>query len=365
MLDPLLPMMAGEFSVAVGAMSPIIAGFALAYAAGQVVIGPVGDRFGKLRVLTLSLFLFAAAIAACAVAGDLPALTLARAAAGGAAAAIFPLGLAWVADNVPFATRQAMIGRLLTGMVLSQLFAGPVSGIIGDAFGWRASFATLSVLALAVGVLLAWRVGGLPAPPPRAGGLGLSNYLLLARRPAARLLLTATFIDGFCLFGGAFPFIAAFLIEDFGLSAAAAGLLIAGFGLGSLLYTRSAGWMLARIGEGGMFAAGGGVVGLGLLLMALAPGWWAVALLQPVMGLAFFTLHGTLQARATEALPEARATAVSAFALCLFLGQSIGSLAFGVLIHAAGYRAAFAVAGVVVVGLGLWARAVLVRRVGA
>ncbi|WP_431283482.1 MFS transporter [Humitalea sp. 24SJ18S-53] len=365
MLDPLLPMMAGEFLVAVGAMSPVIAAFALAYAGGQLVIGPVGDRFGKLRMLALSLFLFGGAVIACALASDLSRLVIARVAAGATAGAIFPLALAWVADNVPFAARQAMIGRLLTGMVLSQLIAGPMSGILGENFGWRASFGSLAVLSLVMGAALAWGIRRLPAAGVGSGGMGLSNYLLLARRPAARRLLGTTFIDGLCLFGGAFPFLASFMIEEFGLGASGAGMAVAGFGLGSLVYTRLAGRLLGRLGEGGMFVAGGGAVGAALCVVAAAPSWWVVAAMQPVLGLAFFMLHGTLQARATEALPEARATAVSAFALSLFLGQSVGSLIFGVVIHEGGYRAAFAAAGVMVILLGFWARWALVRPVGA
>jgi predicted MFS family arabinose efflux permease len=75
-----------------------------------------------------------------------------------------------------------------------------------------------------------------------------------------------------------------------------------------------------------------------------------------MLGLAFYMFHGVLQVRATEALPEARGTAVGAFALALFLGQGAGSLVFGLGLAAVGYRGAFAVAGAGVLALALWAR---------
>ena len=72
------------------------------------------------------------------------------------------------------------------------------------------------------------------------------------------------------------------------------------------------------------------------------------------MGMAFYMFHGVLQARATEALPESRATAVSAFAMALFLGQSVGALGFGAVLHAAGYGAVFAGAAAVTAALATW-----------
>ena len=75
---------------------------------------------------------------------------------------------------------------------------------------------------------------------------------------------------------------------------------------------------------------------------------------QLVIGMGFYLLHGVLQARATEMLPHARATAVASFALMLFLGQSIGALTMGGLIARFGYQGAFLCDAVAVVVLGVW-----------
>ena len=68
----------------------------------------------------------------------------------------------------------------------------------------------------------------------------------------------------------------------------------------------------------------------------------------------FYMFHGVLQARATEVMPEARGTAVAAFALALFLGQTAGSLGFGTMLALANYRTAFAAIAVGVLVLALW-----------
>lgn len=357
LMDPLLPLLAADFGVVVAAVAPVVAGFMLAYGAGQLVTGPLGDRFGKVRVATWALLLYGLGLAASTLAWDLASMTVLRTATGLVAGAVIPLAIAWVGDAVPYEDRQATIGRFLTGMVMAQLLVGPLSGVVAQFFGWRASFLVLAVLALVVGGLLARRLGAatmLGGAVGQARGFGFAQYLRLLRAPAGRRLMAAAAIDGAALFGGAFPFTGAYLIERFGLSPAEAGLVVGGFGLGASIYTRAAKRLIARLGEQGMVAVGAAAIAASLAGMAVAPGWWVVAVLQVPMGMAFYMFHGVLQARATEALPEARATAVSAFAMALFLGQSLGALAFGAVLHAAGYGAVFAGAAVVVAGLGAW-----------
>jgi predicted MFS family arabinose efflux permease len=355
LMDPLLPLLAADFGVGVAAVAPVVAGFTLAYGAGQLVTGPLGDRFGKLRVASIALLLYGLGLAASTLAWDLPSMVVLRTGTGLVAGAVIPLAMAWIGDAVPYADRQATIGRFLTGMVMAQLLAGPLSGIVAELAGWRASFLMLAALALGVGVLLVRRVGAAgEAPRGTARGLGLSQYLVLLRAPAGRRLMAAAAADGAVLFGGAFPFIGAYLIEAFGLSPGQAGLCVAGFGIGAFAYTRLAKRMVARLGEAGLLGAGGAMLALALAGTAAAPAWWAVAALQVPMGMAFYMFHGVLQARATEALPEARGTAVSAFAMALFIGQSVGALAFGAVLHAAGYGAVFGGAAVLAALLAAW-----------
>jgi predicted MFS family arabinose efflux permease len=360
LLDPLLPLVAGSLHVTVAAASALIASFMLPYGLGQAVLGPLGDRLGKLRVVCVAVTLYGVFVAACAAASGLTALVLLRAASGLFAGAVIPLMMAYLGDVVPYADRQATLGRFLTGMVMAQMLTGPVSGLIGERAGWRMSFVTLGLFSIGVGVALTARFGrriwqasetpGLAAVP------GLTAYLSLLKRPVGQWLLISAFFDGLCLFGGAFPYVGAFLIEEFGLNAATTGLLVAGFGVGSFVYTRFARPLVRRFGEGGLLLVGGIGVSAGLAGLAFAPNWPAAAAIQVAMGLTFYMFHGVLQARATEVLPEARGAAVSAFALALFLGQGVGALAFGAMLGAGSYRLGFMVAGLVMLVGTLWCR---------
>ncbi len=359
LLDPLLPLLARDFGVTVAAMAGVVASFVLGYGAVQLGAGPLGDRFGKARVACAALLLYGACLLLSALAAGLPALVALRAASGFFAGAVIPLLMAELGDAVPYAERQAVIGRFATGMVMAQLLAGPAAGALAELADWRLPFLLLGLFSLAVGGVLARRLatrgGGPGADGPRARGGGF-GYVALLRSPAGRRLLGVAFLNGFFLFGGAFPFVGAFLVEEFGRNAAEAGAAVAGFGLGAFAYTRSARQLVRWLGERRLLLAGGVGLSLGLGGLALASAWTQVAAIQVLLGLAFYMFHGVLQVRATEALPEARGTAVGAFALALFLGQGVGSLVFGLGLSTVGYRGAFAVAGAGVLALAAWAR---------
>jgi predicted MFS family arabinose efflux permease len=363
-LDPLLPMLAAEFGVGLDSVAVLIGGFALAYGLGQLASGPLGDRIGKLRVITASLALYALTLWGAAAASGLSTLLALRVAAGLASAATIPLMMAHIADAVPYAQRQGVLGRFLTGMVMAQLLSGPASGILAEAFGWRASFAALALVTSLVALLFAVRLRGAPAASG-AGAPGLMGFARILSRPAGRRLMGAAFLDGMLLFGGVFPFVASLLIGRFGFSAAEAGLATAVFGLGSLVYTRSAALLVPRLGEARMVAAGGMGLALCFAALALAPAWWVAVAAHGLAGLLFFMLHGVLQARATEALPEARGTAVAAFAMSLFLGQSVGAPLFGAVIGGFGFTPAFMAGAGGVALLALWIRAAVILPRGA
>lgn len=355
MLDPVLHLIATDFASTVARASGLIAAFSLPYGMMQVVYGPLGDRFGKLPMLTVALFLFALTSAACAAAASLPMLEVLRGLSGATAAGIIPVCLAYIGDHTPYEARQTTIAQFLTGIVLAQVLAAPLGGVIGEFVGWRLLFLLNGLGAGLVAILLRRASRQAPVAATATARLSLAVYGQVLRRPAGRFIATAAMIDGATLFGTT-PFLGAHLHESFGLSYAAAGGVLALVGVGSFTYTRLAPRLVARLGEGGLVGAGGAAVTLGYLLIGLVPHWGLAALVIAALGLAFFMLHGTLQTRATEAAPDARTTAVALFAAMLFLGQAVGALAIGALIGWAGYAAGFSAAACGVGGLTLWLR---------
>ena len=358
-MDPLLAVIAADFRIGVPTASVVIAAFTLPYGLNQLVLGPFGDRFGKLRVMLVALGGFVLFTGLCATAGNLPTLVLFRALAGAMSAGLIPAAMAYIGDAVPYALRQVTISRYMTGNVMGLTLAGPIGGVLGEYVGWRGVFLVLAAAGAAVSVALGYRLRALPDPRRDGRLFNAANYLTLAQRPAARFLLLATAFEG-AVTMGAFPFLAPFLHAGFGLSYASVGLVLSCFGVGAFLYTRLTPPLLPLLGEPGLILAGGVMVTLCLVLAAVLRSWPGFIAVETGLGLGFYLLHGVLQARATELLPQARSTSMASFAFMLFLGQSVGALALAAWIAVAGYRAALLVDAALVmavaVALHVWAR---------
>ena len=359
-VDPLLHAIATDFSVSVPDLWIVIAAFTLPYGLNQLVLGPVGDRFGKLRVMLGALVGYALFTGACALASDLAGLAVLRACAGAASAGLIPVGMAYIGDAVPYEQRQVTLSKFLTGIVLAQTLAGPVGGVFGQYVGWRGVFLVLATLAVLVAAAFALRIRGLPDCRSPGRMFKPENYVRMARHRTGRLVLLAATLDG-ALFVGCFPYLAPYLHEHFGLGYAQVGLILACFGLGAWSYTSLARRLLARLGEGGLVLAGGLLMAAALATAVASGRWWLFIPVELALGLGFFMLHSVLQAQATEMLPQARATAVATFACLLFLGQSVGALLVGAAIARFGYSTAFLLDSGCIVVLAVWLARVLRR----
>ncbi len=355
-VNPLLHVIATEFGADVGSTGIIVTAYTLPYGLFQLVYGPLGDRLGKLRVMSFAMALFAVGTAACALAPSLSLLILLRFLTGVAAAALIPLSLGTIGDSFPYAQRQAAIGRFLGAIALGAILSTSMGGIVADVLTWRAIFLVFGLVSIGVWFAL-WHASrgrvrqGRPDAPLGLRAFGAYRDLLL--RPASRLVIVAVCLEGIFFFG-AFAYLGAFLRDEFGLLYVLIGILLSGFGIGNLIYSRSAGWLVHRFGEEGLILLGGGVDCLCYLAFALLRAWVALIPVIVALGAGYYLLHSTLQTKATELAPGARGTAVSLFAFGLFLGQGIGAALFGAVVDGPGYRPAFALAAVALLLLALW-----------
>ncbi|WP_312261848.1 MFS transporter [Limnohabitans sp.] len=354
--DPMLVVLGQEFQVTTGEASRVVSSFAVAYGVLQLFYGPLGDRFGKLRVIALAVLACAVFSAITSMASDLTLLVVMRGFMGAAAAGIIPLSMAWIGDQVAYDRRQETLAKLM-GYTVSGMMVGLwFGGFAAEHLGWRNAFAVVSAL-FATAAFMLWRkLRSTTAPVLLAASpsvmASFANTFQMLRVVRVRHVLTVTAIEGALVFGS-MAFIPTHLHQQFDMSVVFAGSVMMLYGVGGLLYSQLARrWLGWLGGERGLVRAGVASIVLGLLTLA-----WAH---QPALGMlgcfaagfGFYMLHNTLQVQATQMAPASRGTAVTLFACLLFFGQSSGVLLMAESVDRGWLPHAFslAAAGVAVLG---------------
>ncbi len=358
--DPLLPRFASEFGVSLGAASWIVTIFTLGYGFNQLCFGPLGDRYGKYRVIAWACVACSLATLLCALASGFEMLLVARLVAGAMLAAIIPLSMAWIGDVVPYEQRQPVLARFLIGQILGVSAGQMLGGLSADFLGWRVPFFLLTAGFVAVSVLLFSMQSRLPARATSVSHVEghalqrmFSEFALVVQKPWARVVTLTVFLEGAFLFG-AFAFIATHLHLTHGLSLSTAGSVVMLFGFGGFLFAAASRFFVQRLGETGLAFWGSINMFISLLAIALLPAWWWSIPACFVAGLGFYMLHNTLQTIATQMAPARRGAAVAAFAFCFFTGQSAGLALAGAATASIGTRGIIVAGaiGVLIVGLG-------------
>jgi MFS transporter, YNFM family, putative membrane transport protein len=357
--DALLPQIAAELRVSVGSAAAMVTAFAVAYGVCQIVVGPLGDARGKLRMVVLGSLWAGVATIMCAAMPSLMPLVLFRFLAGAGAAAIIPLAIAWIGDVVAYERRQAVLAQYISGQILGIVFGQAVGGALGELIGWRATLFLLGVLHLCAGLLLLMerrRLGvGVTLPSRPRWRRAALEAVGVVRRPWVRIVLISVFIEGMAMFG-ALAYIGADLHQRFAIGLGTVGGLLGAFGVGALIFAVSARWLVPKLGQSGLAAAGALLLASGYATLAALPWLWLAVPAIACVGLGFYMLHNTLQVNATQMAPQARGLSVSLFAFFLFTGQSVGVALGAPVVDRYGARPVFAAAAVVLLAVGFWFR---------
>ena len=364
--DSLLPQISTDMGVSVGAASIVVTAYALAHGSVQLVIGPVGDRFGKYACIIAACAAASVLVLLCGLATSLPMLVAARLACGLAAGWIIPLAFAFLGDVIPYERRQQVLGTFLSGQILGQLFGQAAGGVLGDLFGWRRVFFFLAALfALATVALV---IEFLRNPITRAGhatatrsrGFIVDNLTVL-RSPWARVIIAMAFIESLFMFGG-FAYVGADLHLRFGVNFAVVGLFVGAFAIGGLIYSLSVRRLVERLGQIGLVTGGGVMLAIAYATIAFAPHAYFAPIAITGIGLGYYMLHNTLQTNATQMTPEARGTAVGIFSAALYFGQTLGVAINAPIFDRFTAVPVFLISGAGLLVLGLWLAHVLRQR---
>jgi DHA1 family inner membrane transport protein len=356
----LLPAMARDLAVSLPGAGLLVTGYALGVALGAPPLAALSAGWPRKRALLVLIGLFIAGNALSAIGTSYGLVMAGRIVAALAHGSFFGIGAVLASELVAPDRKAGAIALMFTGLTLANVLGVPLGNLIGQAWGWRASFAGVALLGVIAAVAL---VALLPKPAASHEEAATGNDWSVLKRPQVLIALALTAVG----FGGvftAFTFIAPMLEDVTGLSAGAVTGVLFLFGLGltlgNTLGGKLADWKL-------MPSLMGVLVVLALIQLVLAAvlsSPWAAIAAVFVWGVAAFATVPGLQMRMMQQAPDAPAL-VSTLNIAAFnLGNAGGAWLGGwMLDHGASLRALpVAGAALAVVGLGLAAVSVVLER---
>lgn len=324
---PAFPALAAELDASESAVQLTLTGMLGGLAAGQLVIGPLSDAFGRKRPLVAGLLAHLLASVLCALAPSIALLGAARVVQGFAGAAISVVAMAIVRDLFSGAAVARLMSRLMLVIGLAPILAPSLGGLVLAWTSWRGIFAVLAGTAL---LLAGLAVLGLreTLPPERRRPARLRSTLATYRTLLADRAFVALVLMGGLMMSAIFANVAGasfVLQEGYGLSELGFGVVFGVNALGLTLASQLNPALINRFGvldvlTGGLLVA---VVAAGALLVAGLTG--AFGLLGVLVPLAVVVAACGLTLPNTPALALTRHGSAAGTAAAV-----LGAVQFGV-----------------------------------
>lgn len=344
----LLPPLARDLGVSVSQAGLLVTLFAFTVAATGPFLTAYFSRFDRKRLFIGTLLLFAAANTLAAIAPDIGTMAVARFVPALALPVFWSLASETAADLMGPERAGRGISILTFGIICATIFGIPVGTLIGDAFGWRAAFGVLAVLAVAKAAMLA---AFLPARPAPRGSQKLREQFALLRDPVLVLQVLLSVL----VFTGMFTpytYLADLLERVAGFDGRWVGWTLMAFGAVGLVGNSLAGRIADRDPLGGTLMFGLTVaVGMALVVPFIALRAGLVVMLA-LWGLSQAALLLVCHVRVMQSAPSAPAFGASLNISGANLGIGLGAIVGGEVIDRWGV-AQVGYAGTIVMALAL------------
>jgi DHA1 family bicyclomycin/chloramphenicol resistance-like MFS transporter len=275
-LLPSLPQMAASLQVSSAAVTSAITVFLAVFALGQLVVGPVSDRYGRRWPVLAGFVVFLAGSAWCALANDLTSLLAGRVVQAAGACATSVLSRAIARDLFSGAALARAMALIMIAMAAAPGFSPLLGGALDHYFGWRAEFVFVGIFAAVAAIAYDMVFGEThhaTRTPLNAATIAKTYLGLIGDR---RFLVPAATVS--LIMGGLFAMFSAaprILIEGLHFTPIQLGLFFAGtvlvvFAAGMLATKLAPRFGLDRSIRGGLMAAAAGSIAI-LLVSLFTP----------------------------------------------------------------------------------------------
>ncbi|MFC9594223.1 Bcr/CflA family multidrug efflux MFS transporter [Streptomyces sp. NPDC056944] len=230
---PALPEVTGALRAPAATVQLTLTACLAGMALGQLVVGPMSDKWGRRRPLLIGMAVYVLATAVCALAPTAELLIGFRLLQGLAGAAGIVIARAVVRDLYDGVEMARFFSTLMLISGVAPIIAPLIGGQILRITDWRGVFYVLTVIGVLL-TLIVWRFLHETLPPERRHEGGVGQALRTMRGLLADRVFTGYMLTGGLAFAALFAYISAspFVIQDlYGASPQTFSLL---FGLNSI-----------------------------------------------------------------------------------------------------------------------------------
>ncbi|WP_336998689.1 MFS transporter, partial [Leclercia sp. M50] len=134
--QPLLPLMGADLHLSIEGMGMVPTLTQAGYALGILFLLPLGDRYDRRTLIVVKSIALALLLLACSLTAQMHSLLLVSLLIGMTATMAQDIVPA-AAILAPEGKQGKTVGTVMTGLLLGILLSRTVSGVVGEAFGWR------------------------------------------------------------------------------------------------------------------------------------------------------------------------------------------------------------------------------------
>ncbi|WP_064604884.1 MFS transporter [Photobacterium sp. J15] len=324
LFQPMLPLMADEFSASATQVNWLLAAGTLALAVMLVPWAVSSEVVGRRRIMLVSLFLLPVIGMLMLFAEGLLMLSLTRAAMGAALAGFAAVAVAYMAEEFTSRALMLAVGSYISANSLGGIAGRLVGGFLSDHWGWHVAVVAMSIFSLAGAILVCWLLPKQKNFKPRKGQLNvhLISVIEHLRIPVLRYAMLIGGVN-FALFVNLYSVMGFRLVaEPYSVPVSWASMIFLCYLSGTVTARLSGQWSLKHSPVTGMILG----TTISLLGMWVAAADSIAAMLAGLMLISsgsFFS-HSLAYAWVSQKAVRAKATATALYLVHYYVGGSLG-----------------------------------------
>lgn len=319
---PLLVSISADLKITVTSAALSVTSYMGAFALFNLVFGPLGDRYGRTKIIILCSFGTSIFSCLCFLADSLSALIFYRMFNGAFAAGIMPVSVAIIGEVFTENKRQKAITSMIGIMILGGASAAFIGGGLSYYFSWKSVYLLYGMAELGVAFWLLFRLDHLAPTKEKLSILKMYPQVLNNRLVLCCFLLVGT---GGIIVAGAFSFTGELLRSTTDLNLLQIGAVLSLFGTGGIASSGLSGYV-RRLSIFRVCAIAGVCGSVSIYCLSFTTATWGFAAAFFIWGLSFVSIHSAYINAVQSLIPDLKGTIMSLMSFCWLSGGTLGTL---------------------------------------